>query len=130
MLPDFRVSQMIKKKHSKLKIITKRLMCMYSFHEFKMKLKYKCETYGKKIDNSRWKLHIMYVWKMWFINRLKGKEIFVCKECKLRIDRDVGDLEYIQKLFKNHNWPGYKQVGHINEERNVVQCWILARKPS
>ena len=44
-----------------------------------------------------------------------------------------GNYEYIQRLFKNHNWPGYNDInvnGTVtNEEQNACQCWILARKP-
>ena len=44
-----------------------------------------------------------------------------------------GNCDYIQKLFKNQSWPGYIDLninGTItNEELNVCQCWILARKP-
>jgi len=43
-----------------------------------------------------------------------------------------GNYEYIQKLWNTHNWPGYDVLNHnnevTNEERNVCQCWILARK--
>jgi len=45
-----------------------------------------------------------------------------------------GNINYIRKLFETHSWPDYKELktfGDIvpNEERNVCQCWILARKP-
>ena len=44
-----------------------------------------------------------------------------------------GNYEYIQKLWANHSWPGYEDLNKngivVNEERNVCQCWILARKP-
>jgi len=44
-----------------------------------------------------------------------------------------GNLQYIQKMFATHSWPSYvdlkdKQGKVPNEERNVCQCWILARK--
>jgi len=42
-----------------------------------------------------------------------------------------GNYEYLTKLFLNHNWPGYKNLsenGIINEDENVVSCWILAKK--
>jgi len=44
-----------------------------------------------------------------------------------------GNKKYINILFETHEWPGYKQLidenGFINnEENNVAQCWILARK--
>lgn len=44
-----------------------------------------------------------------------------------------GNFEYIQRLFFSHSWPGYRDLHKnglvTNEERNVCQCWILARKP-
>jgi hypothetical protein len=42
-----------------------------------------------------------------------------------------GNYEYLTKLFSNHTWPGYSHLstnGIINEERNVTNCWILAKK--
>lgn len=45
-----------------------------------------------------------------------------------------GNSEYLQRLFNSHDWPGYNALNVnnfiINEEKNVCQCWILARKPS
>jgi len=44
-----------------------------------------------------------------------------------------GNLRYINHLFKHEGWPGYNTLninGQIeNEEQNVCQCWILAKKP-
>ena len=40
-----------------------------------------------------------------------------------------GNYDYINQLFKQHSWPDVSQVSHVNEERNVSQCWILARRP-
>lgn len=40
-----------------------------------------------------------------------------------------GNFSYISKLFERHRWPDATQVSHENEERNVAQCWILAKKP-
>jgi SAM-dependent methyltransferase len=43
-----------------------------------------------------------------------------------------GNYDYINKAFSSHSWPGYNDLhnnGFIsNEERNVCQCWILAKK--
>ena len=43
-----------------------------------------------------------------------------------------GNLEYINKLWTTHVWPGYNQLQKnnrvTNERNNVCQCWILARK--
>ncbi len=41
-----------------------------------------------------------------------------------------GNYDYINQLFKHHSWPDVSQVSHVNEERNVAQCWILARRPT
>jgi SAM-dependent methyltransferase len=44
-----------------------------------------------------------------------------------------GNFEYIQRLWRTHRWPGYNDLQQnnqvSNEEANVCQCWILARKP-
>lgn len=47
-----------------------------------------------------------------------------------------GNYEYLTKLFKSHYWPSYYHLNDnnenniiVNEERNVCQCWILAKKP-
>ena len=39
-----------------------------------------------------------------------------------------GNKTYITELFTTHNWPDIYQSGPLNEEKNIVQCWILARK--
>ena len=43
-----------------------------------------------------------------------------------------GNFEYISRLFQSHGWPGYDTLNKnnqvTNEERNVCQCWILAKK--
>jgi SAM-dependent methyltransferase len=43
-----------------------------------------------------------------------------------------GNYDYISKLWKTHNWPCYADLHKnnivINEEKNVCQCWILAKK--
>jgi SAM-dependent methyltransferase len=43
-----------------------------------------------------------------------------------------GNYDYISKLFKHHCWPGYNSLQNnnivVNEENNVCQCWILAKK--
>jgi SAM-dependent methyltransferase len=44
-----------------------------------------------------------------------------------------GNFDYIEKLWRTHDWVRFINLvkgGRItNEERNVCQCWILARKP-
>ena len=43
-----------------------------------------------------------------------------------------GNYEYIQHLWGKHGWPGYDTLNKnncvANEEDNVCQCWILAKK--
>jgi SAM-dependent methyltransferase len=43
-----------------------------------------------------------------------------------------GNYDYISKLWSTHNWPSYNSLHQnniiTNEERNVCQCWILAKK--
>lgn len=44
-----------------------------------------------------------------------------------------GNFQYIQRLWHTHQWPGYNDLQQnnrvTNEERNVCQTWILARRP-
>jgi len=43
-----------------------------------------------------------------------------------------GNYDYIKQLWEGHEWPGYDKLNNnnqiTNEERNVCQCWILAKK--
>ena len=40
-----------------------------------------------------------------------------------------GNYEYISKIWNNHQWAGFNELTNItNEEQNVCQCWILAKK--
>jgi len=43
-----------------------------------------------------------------------------------------GNFEYIQNLWGTHSWPGFNNLNSngkvTNEESNVCQCWILAKK--
>ena len=39
-----------------------------------------------------------------------------------------GNCKYITTIFSSHNWPDVRTTGIKNEERNVAQCWILAKK--
>ncbi len=87
MLPDFRVSQMVKKGKS-LSKMTRRLLNMFSFYKFKEKLQYKCDTYGKKlliVDESYTSCTCGVCGK---ITRMSD-EIYLCQFCGLEIDRDV-----------------------------------------
>ena len=86
-LPDFRVSQMIKGR--KLSKMTKRLMCMFSFFRFKEKLKEKSKRYGKKVIIVDESFTSCTCSVCGHINNTKGKEVFNCNSCGLVIDRDV-----------------------------------------
>jgi IS605 OrfB family transposase len=98
LLPEFKVSQMIKKKN-KLSRNTKRLMNMYSFYKFRERLQYKCNMYNKKliiVDESYTSCTCGQCGK---INQVKGNEVFECKHCGLVMDRDAGGSRNI--LIKN-----------------------------
>jgi putative transposase len=97
LLPDFRISQMIK--GYKLKKITKRLMVMYSFHRFKEKLQYKCGIYNKKLLIVDESYTSCTCGRCGHINKTGGKEEFNCSMCDLKMDRDVGGSRNI--LLKN-----------------------------
>ena len=86
-LPDFRVSQMIKKK--KLSRMTKRLMCMFSFFSFKEKLKEKSRRYEKKVIIVDESYTSCTCGVCGHINNTKGNEVFKCSSCNLVLDRDV-----------------------------------------
>jgi putative transposase len=96
-LPDFRVSQMLRSR--KLSKITKRLMCMFSFHSFKEKLQYKCDEYNKKLFIVDESYTSCTCGVCGTVNNTKGKEEFNCSNCKLKIDRDVSGSRNI--LIKN-----------------------------
>ena len=86
LLPDFRVSQMVKGK--KLARITKRLLMMFSFHSFKEKLKYKCSMYNKKLIIVDESYTSCTCGRCGNIKRTK-LEVYSCDECGLVIDRDA-----------------------------------------
>ena len=96
-LPDFRVSQMIRSR--KLARITKRLMCMFSFHSFKKKLEYKCRVYNKKLVIVDESYTSCTCGVCGVINNTKGNEVFTCISCGLVMDRDVAGARNI--LLKN-----------------------------
>jgi putative transposase len=96
-LPEFKVSQMLKSK--KLSKITKRLMAMYSFFQFRQKLQFKCNLYNKKliiVDESYTSCTCSRCGEL---NYMQGKEIYNCSSCNLKIDRDVAGSRNI--LIKN-----------------------------
>lgn len=92
-LPDFRVSQMLRKRN--LARITKRLMCMFSFHSFRERLQFKCSQYGKKliiVDESYTSCTCTVCGN---IKKLKGEEVYDCSECGVVLDRDCNGARNI-----------------------------------
>lgn len=96
LLPDFRISQMVRKKN--ISRLTKRLLYMFSFFSFKLKLKYKCDTYGKKLIIVDESYTSKTCGKCGRLNNVQGSEVYVCS-CGLNIDRDVNGSRNI--LIKN-----------------------------
>jgi len=96
-IPDFKISKMLK--GYKLSKQTKRMLCMYSFHSFMIKLKYKCEKNQKKlyvVDESYTSKTCTLCGK---INDVKGSEVYRCVGCGNEVDRDVNGSRNI--LIKN-----------------------------
>ena len=87
LLPEFRVSDMVKGK--KLSRSTKRMMLMYSFYKFKEKLQYKCKMYNKKLIIVDESYTSCTCTKCGVINNVKGREIYNCEICGFIGDRDV-----------------------------------------
>ena len=86
-------------KSKKLSRKTKRLMCMFSFYSFKEKLKWKCDTYRKKlviVDESYTSCTCGMCGK---INNTGSNEVFHCVYCGVELDRDVQGSRNI--LLKN-----------------------------
>jgi len=97
-LPEFRVSEMVNSK--KLNKMTKRLMLIFSFFEFKQKLKWKCSLYNKKLIIVNESYTSKTCTNCFNIkNNLGSVEIYNCSLCKIKIDRDVCGSRNI--LIKN-----------------------------
>jgi IS605 OrfB family transposase len=97
LLPDFRVSQMVRKKD--ISRSTKRMLCMYSFHSFKEKLKYKCDVKNVKlviVDESFTSKTCGFCG---CLNDTRGAEYLKCIRCKKEMDRDESGSRNI--LLKN-----------------------------
>jgi len=92
-LPEFPVQKMIK--GHKLKRSTKRCMMMFSYFQFKEKLKWKCSLYNKQlmiVDES-------YTSKTCgtcgCLTNVQGSELYVCSHCKCELDRDCNGARNI-----------------------------------
>ena len=59
--------------------------------------------------------------------------LFKCAGFEIIEIGQFGNYEYLSRMFKTQSWPGYNDLQKNNfipnEENNVCQCWILARKP-
>ena len=97
LLPDFRISGMVKSK--KLPRITKRMLYMFSFFRFKERLKYKCKIYNKKLIIVDESYTSQTCGECGCRNQMKGNEVYSCKDCGLVIDSDVNGARNI--LLKN-----------------------------
>ncbi len=93
LLPDFRISQMIKSK--KLSRVTKRIMCMYSFHSFKQKLAWKCSMYNKKLFIVDESYTSKTCGNCGILNDVGSNEVYECTSCGLICDRDVSGARNI-----------------------------------
>ena len=97
LLPDFRISSMLR--GNKISRMTKRLLCMFSFFSFKLKLKYKCETYGKKLIIVDESYTSKTCGNCGELNDVQGLEVYNCYFCMKEFDRDVNGSRNI--LIKN-----------------------------
>jgi transposase len=84
----------------KMSKMTKRLLYMFSFFSFKLKLKYKCETYNKKLVIVDESFTSKTCGNCGCLNDVGGSEWYTCdKGCRMEIDRDVNGARNI--LLKN-----------------------------
>jgi hypothetical protein len=86
-LPEFRVSQMLRQK--KLNRKTKRVMSMYSYYKFKERLAYKCKVERRKLVIVGEEYTSRTCTCCGQDKKVGGAEIYHCKNCGLKIDRDV-----------------------------------------
>jgi len=93
LLPDFRISQMVR--GYKLARITKRLMYMFSFHSFKEKLKWKCSIHDKQLIIVNESYTSKTCGFCGILNDVGGNEHYSCDNCKMEIDRDVNGARNI-----------------------------------
>jgi len=92
-LPEFPVQKMIK--GHKLKRSTKRCMMMFSFFQFKERLKWKCSLYGKKVMIVDESYTSKTCGSCGCLNNIKGSELFICSNCNCIIDRDCNGARNI-----------------------------------
>jgi len=86
MLPDFKISKMVKGK--KIGRMTKRLLYMYMFNSFRTKMEYKCKIYNKKLIIVDEGYTTKTCGQCGTLNNIKGQEEYICRGCGVKIDRD------------------------------------------
>jgi putative transposase len=96
-IPDFRISGMVKQK--KLSRMTKRLLYMFSFHSFMIKLKFKCKNTDTKLFIVGEEYTSKTCTQCGKINNVGSSEIYKCTSCNMVIDRDVNGSRNI--MIKN-----------------------------
>lgn len=101
LIPEFQVSQMVKRGDRKLHKTTVKSMLSWSHYAFRMRLMHQAKKYNSRI----WVTNESYTSKTCTgcgkINpTLGGSKTFSCKHCGLVIDRDVGGARniYIRAL--------------------------------
>ena len=82
-------------KSKRLTRMTKRLMCMYSFHSFKQKLAWKCSLYNKKLFIVDESFTSKTCGRCGILNDVGGNEVYECTSCRLICDRDVSGARNI-----------------------------------
>lgn len=92
-IPEFRIQDMMRSK--KLNKMTKRLMCMYSFHSFKEKLLFKCNQYNKRFILVTEEYTSKTCTNCGVINDVGGSELYKCSDCGIEIDRDINGARNI-----------------------------------
>lgn len=96
-IPNFRISEMVKTR--KLPKVTKRMLYMFCFHSFFLKLKFKCETTKTKLKIVGEEYTSKTCTGCGELNNVGSSEVYNCKNCNLTIDRDINASRNI--LLKN-----------------------------
>jgi len=99
LLPEFRVQGMIQSKEMRYKKMTKRLLSMFSYYKFRMKLNFKCAQYKKKLIIVDESFTSRTCTGCQQLGERNGEEEHRCLSCGLVIDRDVAGSRNI--LIKN-----------------------------
>ena len=88
LLPTFETSKMIQ--GNKLSKLSKRIMNMFSFYEFKLRLKFKCEMHHKQLIMVNESFTSKTCGCCGELNQgLGSSEVFECSSCQVKMDRDA-----------------------------------------